>query len=135
MELRDFLQAERARILSGCTNCGKCYEACPMTQYAASKASASTEATSGVLDILRGGPGNPAALAWLSVCTRSGLCVPACPEHVDPKKMVRIAKMTALGGLGAAPLLKAKADRDYFDRIRAFARLQLSDEELEQWTR
>jgi len=42
--------------------------------------------------------------------------------------------MTALGGRGQAAQIESKQDRDYFDRIRAFARLQLSDGELKDWT-
>jgi hypothetical protein len=30
--------------------------------------------------------------------------------------------------------LPVRQDRDFFDRVRAFARLQLSDDELKHWT-
>jgi hypothetical protein len=48
--------------------------------------------------------------------------------------MMRLARMTALGGRGQPRQIGAKEDRDYFDRIRAFASLQLTDEEREEWT-
>jgi hypothetical protein len=48
--------------------------------------------------------------------------------------MMRLARMTALGGRGQPKQIEPKEDRDYFDRIRAFAALQLSDEEREEWT-
>ena len=88
----------------------------------------------GVLSVLRGEQGTPEALAWIGVCTRSGVCVPACPENVDPRMMMRLARMTALGGRGLPKQLYAKEDRDYFDRVRAFAKLQLTDDELKEWT-
>lgn len=88
----------------------------------------------GVLAVLRGEQGSPEALGWIAVCCRSGVCVPACPEKVDPLMMMRLARMTALGGRGAAKQITMREDPDYFNRVRAFAKLQLSDEELKRWT-
>jgi L-lactate utilization protein LutB len=135
--LKEFQQSEVERILSACTRCGKCYEVCPMTQYA--KASATPGVTGetvvpGVLAVLRGEPGSAAALGWIAVCTRSGVCVPACPHQVDPRMMMRLARMTALGGRGLPKQIEPQQDRDYFDRVRAFAKLQLTDEELKEWS-
>jgi len=48
--------------------------------------------------------------------------------------MMRLARMTALGGRGEPKQIEVKEDPDYFDRIRAFARLQLTDDELKDWT-
>jgi len=88
----------------------------------------------GVLAVLRGEQGSPEALGWIAVCCRSGVCVPACPEKVDPQMMMRLARMTALGGRGGAKQIAMREDPDYFNRVRAFAKLQLSDEELKRWT-
>ena len=132
--LKEFQQREVERILGACTQCGKCYEVCPMAQYSKAPASDGKAVVPGVLAVLRGEQGSPEALGWIAVCTRSGVCVPACPENVDPKMMMRLARMTALGGRGQAAQLKVPEDRDYFDRVRAFAKLQLTDEELKDWT-
>jgi len=132
--LKEFQAAEVERILGACTQCGKCYEVCPMAQYSKTPSRDSKATVAGVLAVLRGEKGSPEALGWIGVCTRSGVCVPACPENVDPKMMMRLARMTALGGRGLPKQIDAKEDRDYFDRIRAFAKLQLTDEELKKWT-
>src|SRR5687768_1651645 len=132
--LKAFQAAETERILSACTRCGKCYEVCPMARYSSAPASDGKAVVPGVLAVLRGGQGSPEALGWISVCTRSGVCVPACPHDVDPRMMMRLARMTALGGRGLPKQIEPKEDRDYFDRVRAFARLQLTDEELKDWT-
>jgi hypothetical protein len=105
-----------------------------MAQYSKAPAKDGKSVVPGVLAVLRGEQGTPEALGWIGVCTRSGVCVPACPENVDPKMMMRLARMTALGGRGQPKQIDAKEDRDYFDRIRAFAKLQLTDEELKDWT-
>jgi len=132
--LKEFQQSEAERILGACTRCGKCYEVCPMAQYSKAPAKDGKAVVPGVLAVLRGEPTTAEALGWIAVCTRSGVCVPACPENVDPKMMMRLARMTALGGRGLPAQIESKQDRDYFDRIRAFAKLQLTDEELKDWT-
>lgn len=134
MGMKEFQAREVERILAACTRCGKCYEACPMKQYSKVPAADGKEVVPGVLAVLRGEAGSEAALGWIAVCTRSGVCVPACPDNVDPRMMMRLARMTALGGRGQPAQIEPKADRDYFDRVRAFAALQLSDDELEEWT-
>ena len=132
--LKEFQAKEVERILGACTQCGKCYEVCPMAQYSKAPSTDSKATVGGVLAVLRGEKGTPEALGWIGVCTRSGVCVPACPENVDPKMMMRLARMTALGGRGQPKQIEVREDRDYFDRVRAFAKLQLTDEELKDWT-
>lgn len=133
--LKAFEQMEAERILSACTQCGKCFEVCPMTRYAGTAIGADGKTVvAGVLAVLRDEPGTPEALGWISVCTRSGVCVPACPDKVDPRMMMRLARMTALGGRGRAKQIELVDDPDYFNRVRAFAKLNLSDEELKDWT-
>ena len=132
--LKEYLRKQTDRILDACTKCGKCVEACPMTPYSAPLANAEPKAVAtGILSVLQGEPGTAEALGWTSVCVRSGQCVPACPEHVNPMLMLRIAHMVASGGLGGPRQIAVREDRDFFDRIRAFAKLQLTDEEINHW--
>lgn len=133
-ELRDYLERERERILATCTSCGKCSEVCPMTPYNEKKGPATAkDLAGGVLRLLRTGTTDEASLGWVKACIRSGCCVPACPENVNPKLMLRIGKMIATGGMGGDKLIPVKEDRDYYARIRAFARLQLTDQEYKEW--
>jgi Fe-S oxidoreductase len=133
--LREFLRGETGRILGACTLCGKCVEACPMTRYSPPMAGADPGAVvAGIHALLRGEQqGAPAALGWASVCVRSESCVPACPENVNPMMMVRIARVRAAGGLGGPKQIAVREDRDLYDRVRAFARLQLTDDEMRDW--
>src|SRR2546423_3147555 len=113
--LKAFEKSEVDRILSACTRCGKCYEVCPMVQYSKAPAADGKAVVAGVLGVLSGEPGSPEALGWIAVCTRSGVCVPACPDNVDPRMMMRLAQMTALGGRGGPKQIEQKEERDYFD--------------------
>jgi len=72
-------------------------------------------------------------VAWVGACTKSGQCVDACPQKavgLDAMLLVRIAKQRAINETRQLP---AKQDPSYFPRIKAFARLQLTDEEFEKW--
>jgi ferredoxin len=133
--LRDVVGGLANHFLSNCTQCGKCYDACPMTRYAPVLAEGvdGPSVVQALHAILRGEGGSPEALAWSSVCTRSGLCVPACPEKLDASLMVRTARIHAYGGMGGKAELTPKADPQYFTRIRAFAQLQLTAQEYEEW--
>jgi Fe-S oxidoreductase len=133
--LQEFIRRETERILEACTKCGKCVEACPMTPYSAplTGTDPKTVAT-GILALLRGEQGSAEALGWASVCVHTGACVPACPENVNPKMMVRIARMTATGGLGGPKQIEVRQDRDFFDRVRAFGKLSLTEDEMRDWT-
>jgi Fe-S oxidoreductase len=133
--LKEFEAAQIERIFGACTQCGKCHEACPMKQYSPVPAPDGKTVVAGVLAVLRGERGSDAALGWIAVCTRSGVCVPACPDAVDPRMMMRLARMTALGGRGLPRQIEPKEDPDYFDRVRAFAALQLTEDELNEWMR
>lgn len=133
--LMEFIQNESERILSACTQCGRCFAACPMKSYADGDISAAEPkaVVGGILSILRAEKGSAESLAWAGVCMASGECVPACPEGVNPLRMVRIARMIAGGGTGVAPQMKVPDDPAHFPRVRIYARMQLSPDEVDKW--
>src|SRR6516165_8788581 len=57
------LTARVDAMLDACTRCGKCVEACPITD-AAGVADQPRDVITGVIDILRGADGAAAARAW-----------------------------------------------------------------------
>ncbi|MGD9943476.1 MAG: 4Fe-4S dicluster domain-containing protein [Burkholderiaceae bacterium] len=134
-----FYEEERARILDACSRCGKCFEVCPMVPHLDLGTRDAAGIVSDVLSILGRQAGPEAAssaqdaLKWMLGCTGSGVCIPACPESVNPKMMLRIARITALGGLGDPKLASKPEDPNWFPRIRAFAQMQLSDDEQKEW--
>ena len=60
--LKEFEAAEAQRILGACTQCGKCYEVCPMARYSSAPAATGKDVVPGVLAVLRGERGSDAAL-------------------------------------------------------------------------
>ena len=132
-----YIERNVERTLADCTSCGKCFEVCPMTQYSGQlTGQPGGTVVAGVLELLRGNGGTPAAVEWTRVCTQSATCIPACPENVNPMLMLRLSRITALGSTGGAALLPdTKRDPHFFRRINAFAALQLSEAEIAAWQR
>src|SRR5204863_2966711 len=132
-----YVERNIERTLGDCTTCGKCFEACPMTKYSEKFAGKSSgEIVAGVHGILRGTGGTPEAVEWTRLCTQSAVCIPACPENVNPMLMLRLSRITALGSTGKPAVLPDnKRDPNFFRRINAFAALQLSEAELAEWQR
>ena len=132
--LADRIRTESIRLAAVCTSCGACVRACPMVTYAPGVAEADPAAVvTGVLDVLRDGPGTPEALAWIGACTRSAVCTSACPEPMDPAMMMRLANMRARGALGGGAQIPVKQDPGWSARVKAFARLTMTEEEQAKW--
>jgi Fe-S oxidoreductase len=125
-----------ADTLTHCTRCGACFKACPMTGYAPGLPAADAQdVVAGVLGLLRQEAGNADALAWIEVCTQSGRCSAACPEGINAMKVMRVARMSALGSLGAPRKIAPREEKGFFRRIGAFSQLQFSADEIEKWQR
>ena len=116
-----------------CTACGACFAACPMVDHLDLRSFDAQVATAGLRQLALGEMAPAQTVSWVGACTKSGQCVAACPERargLDAMLLVRIAKQHAINSTGQLP---AKQDPTYFPRIKTFARLQLSDEELDKW--
>lgn len=140
-DLPALIRADSARLAAACTACGACVGACPMVPTLPSVAAAAREkVAAGMRSVLRGeAQAAPAeSVAWIGACTRSGLCTPACPERLDTAYMMRLAGMRLRGALGASepggpPRLPAKDDPGWSARVKAFARMTLTEEEQARW--
>jgi Fe-S oxidoreductase len=126
--------AEVGLELAGlCTACGACFDACPMVDQIGLRGSDSRAVPDGLRRLAKGETASAETVAWAAACAKSGLCVTACPERssgLDAMLFVRIAKQHALNDTHQ---LSVKPDPTYFPRIKTFARLQLTDEELAKW--
>jgi hypothetical protein len=108
-----------------------------MTRYSGELTDkAGSDVVAGIRGILEGTGGTPAALEWTRLCTQSALCIPACPENVNPMLMLRLSRITALGSTGGPAMLPdGKRDPNFFRRINAFSALQFTDAEIAEWQR
>ena len=128
-----FLAAAGPELAALCTACGACFAACPMVDAVGLGAADARSVTDGLRRLARGALAPADTLAWVKACAKSGLCVGACPQQdagLDAMLLVRIAKQRALNDTRQIP---AKQDPTLFPRVKTFARLQLTDEELDTW--
>lgn len=132
----EYLEREKRHILDRCTRCGTCVEVCPMPQYEASLAHVDAGQVVGeVLELLRTGTATPAARAWALSCSHSGRCIPACPEGVNPRKMLALARLALRQQHAAAqPEAARRAAHDDFralgEALRLLLGVQLPPEEI-----
>jgi heterodisulfide reductase subunit D len=90
------LRARADAMADACTRCGKCVEACPVTEpggLTVEERANPVEVISGVIDILRARPGNAAARKWANACILSGECIKACDYGVNPRFLLYMARV------------------------------------------
>jgi heterodisulfide reductase subunit D len=123
----DYLEHEKQDILDHCTQCGRCVEVCPMPQYDPVMAQADAVLVVGkVLELLRTGVASPEAKAWALSCSNSGRCIPACPEGVNPRKMLALTRLELRRQQTASnPQMAQQAARDDFKAMGGALRLLL----------
>ena len=128
-----FLANAGPELASLCTACGACFSVCPMVDHIGLRQFDAQSATEGLRNLAKGEAALAETVSWVGACTKSGLCVNACPQRdagLDAMLLIRIAKQRALNDTLQLP---AKNDPTLFPRVKIFARLQLSDEELAKW--
>ncbi|MCB9929705.1 MAG: (Fe-S)-binding protein [Alphaproteobacteria bacterium] len=81
-------------IADACTACGACATACPTLDVAGIDAGAPEALTAGVRAILQAGGGPAPSEAWARVCCGSGHCLTVCPEGINPRFMLTMARRT-----------------------------------------
>jgi Fe-S oxidoreductase len=128
------LEARTRDILDRCTSCGKCFEVCPMTAPAGIDGANPSETVSGVLRVIRGGAGTAEAERWAQVCSGSGSCIPACPEAVNPRFMLSLARV-AMQKRASVDEQRRKGSAAFSSMgrgVRVLSRMQLSTDVLQR---
>jgi heterodisulfide reductase subunit D len=126
------LSARVAAMADACTQCGKCVEACPVTDAGGVRGEP-RDVIAGVIDILRNGEGNEAARKWANACVLSGECIKACDYGVNPRFMLAMAR-TTMARAENDPREQRKQGVEGFRKVARdvthISRLQLDDELL-----
>jgi len=127
------LTERTSEMLDACTKCGKCVEICPVTGPAGVGDATPKAVISGVLDIVRFGDGPQASKAWAKGCALTGDCIAACPEGVNPRFLLAMARVK-MARQAAEPREQRKKGVENFrlvaDGTNVLARMQLSANEL-----
>ncbi|MBI3043380.1 MAG: (Fe-S)-binding protein [Betaproteobacteria bacterium] len=129
------LAARAQDVLDRCTRCGRCFEVCPMTAPAGIADRSAADVVGGVLDILRGGSGAPDSERWAQVCSGSGSCISACPESINPRFMLALARV-AMQRRASAEEQRKKGSAAFSKMgrgVRVLSRMQLPADVLRRF--
>ncbi|TAK86956.1 MAG: (Fe-S)-binding protein [Betaproteobacteria bacterium] len=108
--LQEVIQREAEESLRACTTCGLCAEVCPTRPHTIAASSEAKDLVRGVLALLRNEDSTPAAMSWVTACSGSGECIKACPERVNPRRMLAIAKSLMNRRAGRSSSFKAMVE-------------------------
>lgn len=112
----DYLEGAEARVraaVDACTECGACFDACPMPAPAGLEPAARTAAVGGLIALLKGGAPTPASAAWTAACCGSNYCRDACPEGLDVRFMQRMGKIAQQARTGDPREIKQRSVKTY----------------------
>ena len=132
----DRLEALAAEAADRCTTCGKCFEVCPTAREVGLDAGGAKERVGELVSLTRqGGTAPQPLLKWLNACDGSARCSDACPEDINVRQWVTIAKLKALeadrprehGATNAANRFRHMAQA-----VRLLASMQLPSETLKK---
>ncbi|HEV3183523.1 MAG TPA: (Fe-S)-binding protein [Xanthobacteraceae bacterium] len=122
-------------MVDACTRCGKCVEACPVTEAAGMAAAEPTAVIAGVLDILRTGDGPQASRQWASSCVLSGDCIKACDYGVNPRFLLAMARTRMARAADDEPTMRRRGVENFRNQshgVNVLARLQLDNDTLDR---
>jgi len=128
------LNDRRDAMVEACTRCGKCVEACPITD-AAGVTAAPEAVITGVIDVLRRGEGSDAARKWATSCVLSGECIKACPEGINPRFLLAMARVAIARQDEELPARRRQGVADFrklSQDVNVLSRMQLTSEMLER---
>ena len=132
----DRLEALAAEAADRCTGCGKCFEACPTAREIGLDAGEAKARVGELLTLTQGGGLAADGLQkWLNACDGSARCTDACPEGINVRKWVTIAKLKALNVARAPEVGAANAAnrfRHMAQAVRLLASMQLPSETLKK---
>ena len=127
------LAAHTAEMLDACTQCGKCVEICPVTRPAGVGDAAPKTVIAGIFDLVRMGEGPAPAMAWAKGCTLTGDCIEACPEAINPRFLLAMARV-AMARHASEPRDRRKKGVENFrlvaDGANVLSRMQLDDADI-----
>ncbi len=131
----DRLEALAADAADRCTGCGKCFEVCPTAREIGLDAGEAKLRVAELSALTQGGPAAAGVMKWLNACDGSARCIDACPEGINVRQWVTIAKMKALEAArprAEGATAAATRFRNMAQAVRLLASMQLPSATLQK---
>ena len=106
-----FLMQSGPELAALCTECGACFNACPMIDYVNLRGADPKVVTSGLRRLASGEVAPEETVAWVGSCTKSGQCVDACPQKgmgLDAMLLVRSCRPSRILRISRASFFMAQ---------------------------
>jgi heterodisulfide reductase subunit D len=129
----DQLDALAANALDRCTTCGRCAQVCPTAKETGIEAGDGIAMVRGLQALTQDGTAETVARRWLEACNNSGQCSLACPEGINVRQWVSIARMRMVAASkpeAARQQGAAQRFRSMAQAVRLIASMQLPSETL-----
>lgn len=126
--LGEYVADSWTALFDSCTRCGTCVQVCPVVPFAPQIAAAEpTAVVAGVLDFMRDSsqPMHAASAAWTTQCNGCDACIPACPENINPRRMLMLANAEVSARTHPTPHMFQKMAR----AIRILVSMQIIPED------
>lgn len=131
----DRLEALANDAADRCTQCGKCFDVCPTARESGMDMGQGKDRVAELMQLTRdGGEAADGLQKWLGACDGSARCSDACPEGINVRQWITIAKLKTTEGLSPKDKATAAADRfrHMAQAVRLLASMQLPSETLKQ---
>ncbi|MFZ5784503.1 MAG: (Fe-S)-binding protein [Pseudomonadota bacterium] len=129
------LEALALAAAERCTGCGHCFEACPTAREIGLDRDAATDRIGELVALTRGAAPADLLQQWLGACDGSARCTAACPEEINVRQWVTVAKLKALEATRARDVGAANAAnrfRHMAQAVRLLASMQLPSDTLKR---
>ncbi len=116
-----------------CTGCGACFAACPTAREIGLDAGLAKERVGDLVALTAGAAPTDDLQRWLGACDGSARCTAACPEDINVRQWVTIARLKGLEATRPAEVGAANAARRFrhmAQSVRLLASMQLPSETL-----
>ena len=133
-ELLEYLDSTAADLLSRCTECGRCVEVCPIVPLVELADAKPAEVIAQVKRLTEGKSYSAEARRFTEACNGSGQCNAACPEGINVRQWLSIAKLKLKTELPEAErsLNSGQQFRRMAQALHLLASMQLPSEDLKR---
>jgi Fe-S oxidoreductase len=132
-DLADTFDTIAEDAMARCTTCGRCAEVCPTAREAGIDTSDPRGLVNNLIALTRDGATPGDATDWVLGCDGSGQCSAVCPEGINVRQWVSIARMRSQEATRAPAARKEEAARRFrtmSHAVRLLASMQMPSAEL-----